>query len=129
MKPVGVAVVGAGYWGPNLVRNFRALPQFDLTWVCDLSLDRALHVIGPRSTVRATDSLEDVLADPEVAAAAVATPAATHADIVLACLDAGKHVLVEKPLAASVAEGSSVAVLLLGHVLFKRLETGFADYA
>jgi predicted dehydrogenase len=105
-----MAVVGAGYWGPNLVRNLRALPEFDLAWVCDLSRERALEAIGPRSTVQATDALEDVLADPEIDAVAVATPAATHAEVVLACLDAGKHVLVEKPLAASVAEGEKLVV-------------------
>jgi predicted dehydrogenase len=110
LKPLGVAVVGAGYWGPNLVRNFRNLPEFDLAWVCDLSRERALAAIGPRSTVRATDALEDVLADPEIDAVAVATPAATHAEVVLACLDAGKHVLVEKPLAASVAEAEKLVV-------------------
>jgi predicted dehydrogenase len=108
LKPLGVAVVGAGYWGPNLVRNFRNLPEFDLAWVCDLSQERALAAIGPRSTVRATDVLEDVLADPDIDAVAVATPAATHAEVVLACLDAGKHVLVEKPLAASVAEAEKL---------------------
>jgi predicted dehydrogenase len=108
LKPLGVAVVGAGYWGPNLVRNLRALPEFDLAWVCDLSRERALQAIGPRSTVRATDALEDVLGDPDIDAVAVATPAATHAEVVLACLDAGKHVLVEKPLAASVAEGEKL---------------------
>jgi predicted dehydrogenase len=108
LKPLGVAVVGAGYWGPNLVRNFRALPEFDLAWVCDVSRERAVRAIGPRSTVRPTDALEDVLADPEIDAVAVATPAATHAEVVLACLDAGKHVLVEKPLAASVAEGEKL---------------------
>jgi len=110
MKPLGVAVVGAGYWGPNLVRNLRALPEFDLAWVCDLARERALQVIGPRSTVRATDALEDVLADPQIDAVAVATPAATHAEVVLACLDAGKHVLVEKPLATSVAEGEKLVL-------------------
>jgi predicted dehydrogenase len=108
LKPLGVAVVGAGYWGPNLVRNLRALPDFDLAWVCDLSRERAVQVIGPRSTVQATDTLEDVLADSEIDAVAVATPAATHAEVVLACLDAGKHVLVEKPLAASVAEAEKL---------------------
>ncbi len=108
LKPLGVAVVGAGYWGPNLVRNFRALPEFDLSWVCDLSPERARHAIGPRSTIRATDALEDVLSDPAIDAVAVATPAGTHAEVVLACLDAGKHVLVEKPLAASVAEGEKL---------------------
>ena len=108
MRPLGVAVVGAGYWGPNLVRNFRALPAFDLAWVCDLSRERAEQAIGPRSTVRVTDALEDVLADPDIDAVAVATPAGTHTEVVLACLDAGKHVLVEKPLAASVAEGEKL---------------------
>jgi predicted dehydrogenase len=108
LKPLGVAVVGAGYWGPNLVRNFRALPTFDLAWVCDLSRERALQAIGPRSTVRATDSLDDVLGDPEIDAVAVATPAGTHTEVVLACLDAGKHVLVEKPLATSVAEAEKL---------------------
>jgi predicted dehydrogenase len=108
LKPLGVAVVGAGYWGPNLVRNFRNLPEFDLAWVCDLSRELAIAAIGPRSTVRATDVLEDVLTDPEIDAVAVATPAATHAEVVLACLDAGKHVLVEKPLAASVAEAEKL---------------------
>jgi predicted dehydrogenase len=108
LKPLGVAVVGAGYWGPNLVRNFRALPAFDLAWVCDLSRERALQAIGPRSTVRATDTLDDVLADPEIDAVAVATPAGTHTEVVLACLDAGKHVLVEKPLATSVAEAEKL---------------------
>jgi predicted dehydrogenase len=110
LKPLGVAVVGAGYWGPNLVRNLRVLPEFDLAWVCDLSRERAQEVVGPRSTVRATDALEDVLSDPEIAAVAVATPAATHAEVVLACLEAGKHVLVEKPLAASVAEGEKLVL-------------------
>ena len=108
MKPLGVAVVGAGYWGPNLVRNFRALPEFDLAWVCDLSYELAVRAIGPRSTVLATDALEDVLTDPAVDAVAVATPAGTHAEVVLACLEAGKHVLVEKPLAASAAEGEKL---------------------
>jgi predicted dehydrogenase len=108
LKPLGVAVVGAGYWGPNLVRNFRALPAFDLAWVCDLSSERALQAIGPRSTVRATGSLDDVLGDPEIDAVAVATPAGTHTEVVLACLDAGKHVLVEKPLATSVAEAEKL---------------------
>ncbi len=105
MRPVGVAVVGAGYWGPNLVRNFQACPTTDLLWVCDLDKRRAQRAVGPRSTVRVTDVLDDVLSDPQVEAVAVATPAGTHGAVALACMEAGKHVLVEKPLAASVAEG------------------------
>jgi len=102
---VGVAVVGAGYWGPNLVRNVQATSPFQLVWLCDVDLDRARAVLGRYSTVRATDSLAEVLEDPEVQAVAVATPAATHLEVALAALDAGKHVLVEKPLAASYADG------------------------
>lgn len=104
-EPLGVAVVGAGYWGPNLVRNFQASDRFRLRWLCDLDVDRAQRVLGGYSTVQATADYEAVLADPSVAAVAVATPAGTHLDIALAALRAGKHVLVEKPLAATYADG------------------------
>jgi predicted dehydrogenase len=105
MPPVGLAVIGAGYWGPNLVRSALATPEFSLQWLCDFDIDRARRVLGPRSTVASTSSFEEVLADPEVAAVAIATPAATHFDLVRAALEAGKHVLVEKPLTSTVAEG------------------------
>jgi predicted dehydrogenase len=105
---IGVAVVGAGYWGPNLVRNFGGSEQFDLRWVCDLDEGRARKVLGPYSTVRVTTSLDEVLDDPAVAAVAIATPAATHGVIGVACLEAGRHVMIEKPLAASVAEGEKL---------------------
>ncbi|MFE9477007.1 Gfo/Idh/MocA family protein [Streptomyces spororaveus] len=103
--PLGVAVVGAGYWGPNLVRNFQSSDQFRLRWLCDLNVDRARQVLGAYSTVQATGDYEAVLADPEVDAVAVATPAGTHLDVALAALRAGKHVLVEKPLAATYEDG------------------------
>jgi predicted dehydrogenase len=108
VKPVGVAVVGAGYWGPNLVRNFGSHGACELRWVCDLDIDQARRAVGRYSTVRTTDSLDDVLDDPCVEAVAVATPAATHLEVALACLDAGKHLLVEKPLAASAADAQRV---------------------
>ena len=104
-EPLGVAVVGAGYWGPNLVRNFQASERFRLRWLCDLDVDRAQRVLGGYSTVQATGDYAAVLADPTVDAVAVATPAGTHLDIALAALRAGKHVLVEKPLAATYADG------------------------
>jgi predicted dehydrogenase len=122
-KSVGVAVVGAGYWGPNLVRNLSTHEACDLRWVCDISKERALRAVGRYSTIRATESLEMVLDDPAVEAVAVATPPATHTAVALRCLDAGKHVLIEKPLARSVAEGEllvaraahSSLVLMLDH--------------
>jgi predicted dehydrogenase len=104
-EPIGVAVIGAGYWGPNLVRNFQAAAQFRLRAVCDLDLARAQRVLGRYSTVPATADLRAVLEDPAIAAVAIATPAGTHLDVALAALRAGKHVLVEKPLAATVADG------------------------
>lgn len=94
-----VAVVGAGYWGPNLVRNFRGSAHWDLVAVCDLDAARAQKVIGPRSTVEVETSLDALLRRDDIDAVAIATPARTHAPIALAALAAGKHVLVEKPLA------------------------------
>jgi predicted dehydrogenase len=97
-----VAVIGAGYWGPNLVRNFRAAADWDLVAVCDLDADRAARVIGPRSTVEVETSVERLLARTDLDAVAIATPARTHSPIAVAALRAGKHVLVEKPLADTV---------------------------
>lgn len=108
MKPVGVAVVGAGYWGPNLVRNFRATPAAKLRWVCDLDADRARSVVGDQSAVEVTSALEEVLDDAAVDAVALATPAATHHELGMACLKADKHLLVEKPLTQDLASGAAL---------------------
>ena len=104
-EPIGVAVIGAGYWGPNLVRNFQSSSSFRLRTLCDLDETRARTVLGAYSTVHATDDLGSVLADPAVEAVAIATPAGSHLEVAMAALKAGKHVLVEKPLAATYAEG------------------------
>jgi predicted dehydrogenase len=109
--PIGLAIVGAGYWGPNLVRTALATPAFRLEWLCDLQVERARAVCGPYTTVRATSSYDEILADPGVSAIAIATPAATHFDLVRSALEAGKHVMVEKPLTPSAAEGEKLAAL------------------
>ncbi|WP_109209661.1 MULTISPECIES: Gfo/Idh/MocA family oxidoreductase [Microbacterium] len=96
---LNVAVIGAGYWGPNLARNFRASSEWNLAAICDLDLERARRVGDSVGGVPITASLDEVLHDPMVDAVAIATPARTHHPIVLAALDAGKHVIVEKPLA------------------------------
>jgi predicted dehydrogenase len=101
---LGIAVVGAGYWGPNLVRNFRNCAEWDLAAVCDLDEARARKVVGRRSTVDVETSLDRLLARDDVDAIAIATPARTHSAIAMAALAAGKHVLVEKPLADSRCE-------------------------
>jgi predicted dehydrogenase len=107
-RPLGVAVVGAGYWGPNLVRNFQASSMFRLNWLCDLDEARARHVLGSYSTVRTTARLSDVLNDDGTDCLAVATPPGTHHDVATAAIEAGKHVLIEKPLAATYAEGRAM---------------------
>lgn len=105
MDSVGVAVVGAGYWGPNLIRNFAAHPETSLRWVCDADLDRARHAVSALPTVRTTADISDVLADDDVRGVAIATPPGSHGRLLAACVEAGKDVLVEKPLASSLEEG------------------------
>jgi predicted dehydrogenase len=103
-----MAVIGAGYWGPNLVRNISLSPVAELKWVCDLDVSRAARTIGRRTDVGITADVKEVLADPAVDAVAIATPSGTHLGLGLAALEAGKHVLIEKPLAASVQEGEQL---------------------
>jgi predicted dehydrogenase len=110
-SPIGLAVIGAGYWGPNLVRAALAVPGLRLKWLCDLDEERARAVLGYHTTLRATSCYDHVLDDPAVAAVAIATPAATHFEMVSAALAAGKHVLVEKPLTASAAEAGKLIEL------------------
>lgn len=96
---LNVAVVGAGYWGPNLARNFRASQDWNLAAICDLDTERAQRVADSVGGVPVMANLDDVLADAGIDAVAIATPARTHHAIVLKALEAGKHVIVEKPLA------------------------------
>jgi len=104
-SPVGIAVVGAGYWGPNLARNAHRSEQTRLVAVVDHNPAAADRLARGYAGVSATTDLDTVLADPRVDAVAVATPAASHHAVASAAIAAGKHVLVEKPLAASYAEG------------------------
>jgi len=106
---VGVAVIGAGYWGPNLIRNFLNCPDTWLWTVCDLDVARARHVVGRRASIEVTDRYDEVLADERVEAVAIATPANTHLPLALAAIEAGKHILVEKPLALSSADARTIA--------------------
>ncbi len=108
---LGVAVVGTGYWGPNLVRNFASVPEMDLRWVCDLDRSRADGVVGRYSRIGTTDRLDEILDDPAVDAVAIATPAATHSGLIERCLQAGRHVLVEKPLALRAADAERLVAI------------------
>jgi predicted dehydrogenase len=108
MDAVGLGVIGVGYWGPNLVRNALAHPEVELRWVCDLDLERADRLASGLTGVHSTTDLDLVLGDPAVDGVAIATPAATHTTIAKAALAAGKHILVEKPLARSVEDGLEI---------------------
>src|SRR5215216_3295702 len=103
-KRLRVAVLGLGYWGPNLVRNLQELPEAHVVSVCDLKRE-ALDSIGRRyPAVRRTTRFEDVLGDARIDAVAIATPVSSHYGLARQALEAGKHVFVEKPLAASSEE-------------------------
>ncbi len=101
-------MVGLGYWGPNLVRNIAANPNFELIALCDSSPARLQRFSGTYSGARPFESVETLLkvASPDLVV--VATPVATHHHISLAALRAGCHILVEKPLASSVAEAEEI---------------------
>ena len=96
---IGIAVVGYGYWGPNLVRNFWETPGARLVSVCDLQTERLAGVQSRYPAVEITANFSDVLNDPRVDAVAIATPVSSHFDLALRALQAGKHVFVEKPIA------------------------------
>jgi predicted dehydrogenase len=95
---IRVGVIGCGYWGPNLVRNFTETQGCQVAYVSDLRSERLALVKGRYPTVETTTDYRDMLADPKVDAVAIATPTSTHFELALQALEAGKHLLVEKPL-------------------------------
>jgi predicted dehydrogenase len=122
---VRVGVVGLGYWGPNLARNFAALPGAELAWLCDArpEVRERYGVLFPHA--RLTGELDDLLADPALDAVVLATPVPTHAALSVRVLTAGKHCFVEKPLAQSTEDAEEAVeaaraagrILMVGHLL------------
>lgn len=124
MAVIQVAVFGAGHWGPNLIRNFHNHQASDVAWVVDRDESR-LALTGSRyPEIQVTADVDRALADPKVDAVVVATPTTTHYALASAALRAGKHVLVEKPIATRVEEAEELCelaerggrVLMVGHV-------------
>lgn len=121
---IGVAVIGAGHWGPNLIRNFDSAASSRVVWVVDRDADRRAQVAERFPLARVGADAAEAFADPEVDAVVVATPTSTHYELVRAALDAGKHVLVEKPITTDPAEGEALCemaeaaglTLMVGHV-------------
>jgi predicted dehydrogenase len=120
-----IGVVGLGYWGPNLARNFDRLPGAELRWICDQSQEARERFAPTFPNARVSGELDELLADPELDAVVIATHVPSHAPLALRALAAGKHCFVEKPLAYSVAEADQVVaaareaqrVLMVGHLL------------
>jgi predicted dehydrogenase len=109
-RTVRVGVVGAGYWGPNLIRNFAALPDVALAMICDLDPKR-LQAVGEQHPDAALTTNNQDLLDSDLDAIAIATPVKTHYRLVKQALLAGKHVLVEKPLTANVRQAAELVAL------------------
>ena len=124
-KPVRVAVAGLGYWGPNLARNFDRLPGAELRWLCDGDGGARERATAAFPDTRVTGHFDELLADPELDAVAIATPVTTHAALAQRVLAAGRHCFVEKPLAQNSADAEQLVeaadaagrVLMVGHLL------------
>lgn len=120
---VTVAVIGYGYWGPNLVRNYQDLPDAQVKYVCDRDMDRAGKASRRYPSMKVVDDPMAVFNDPTVDAVVIATPISTHYPLAKKALDAGKHVFVEKPLASSSGEAELLVeaaerrglTLMVGH--------------
>jgi predicted dehydrogenase len=118
-----LALVGYGYWGPNLLRNYMELPGAWVQWVCDSRPDALAKAHSRYPAVAGTTDYQDVLADPKVEAIVIATPISTHFPLAKTALLAGKHVFVEKPLTGSTAEALELVhlaakqglTLMVGH--------------
>jgi predicted dehydrogenase len=119
------AVVGVGNWGKNLVRNFATIPRSRIKYVCDLNRELLAGVAKQFPTVKPTCELSEVISDPEVQAVVIATKAPSHYSIAIQCLEAGKHVYVEKPLSLNTRDcldlvdlaGRKGLNLMVGHLL------------
>lgn len=120
---IGIGVIGYGYWGPNLVRNFAELPGAQLRGVADLDPRKLDSVARRFPAIRTTTSFEELIRDPDVDAIVVATPVRTHYEIGLAALEAGKHLWVEKPATETAAQAAKLAEVADRHRL-----TMFVDH-
>lgn len=105
---INLAQIGVGYWGPNLLRNLVSNPNCTVSKVCDLSEERQNFVKSLYPSVSVTDKIGDVVFDEGIDAIVIATPVFTHYDLAIKCLKAGKHILVEKPMASTSKEVETI---------------------
>lgn len=104
MRMLNVAVIGCGYWGPNLVRNFNSLSECEVTTVCDANKNRLAHMKKLYPHLETTTEVEEIFLNKNIDAVAIATPVSCHYELAKKSLQAGKHTFIEKPMASSVAE-------------------------
>jgi predicted dehydrogenase len=104
MNKLNLGVVGCGYWGPNLVRNFRSLRQCSIKYVCDSDPNRLARMAELYPEVKGASNIEQLLEDESLNAIAIAVPVGLHFEIAQKSLLAGKHTFIEKPMAASTAQ-------------------------
>jgi predicted dehydrogenase len=122
-KPINVAVVGCGYWGPNLIRNFSALPECKVRYVCDKDEKRLAHMKQLYPSVEPTKDFEKIVGDKEVDAVVVATPVHLHYELAKKALQAGMHTFVEKPMTQTSEQSNELVqiaakkklTLMVGH--------------
>lgn len=107
-EPLRAAIVGLGYWGPNLLRNFATSERWNVGWIVDTDDKRRERMQRLYPNARASSALDDALADPSIDLIAIATPPPTHHAMATRAIAAGKNVLVEKPLAETVADARAL---------------------
>jgi predicted dehydrogenase len=122
MTQIGVGVIGCGYWGPKLIRNFHELADTNVVMVADFDRDRLNRIKQTFPAIELTTDFHDLLDSASVDAVVIATPVSTHYDLARAALNAGKHVMVEKPITASSAEAEDL--LSVARSLDRRLMVG-----
>ncbi|MFT4048551.1 MAG: Gfo/Idh/MocA family oxidoreductase [Solirubrobacterales bacterium] len=120
-----IGIVGLGYWGPNLARNFAALADAEVRWLCDGNAAALERQKAGHPSARLTGDINELLSDPELDAIVIAAPVPLHAELGIAALEAGKHVFIEKPLAQTYEDAERVVaaadasgrIAMVGHLL------------
>lgn len=120
---IKIGVIGCGYWGPNLIRNFHQIDRSEMVMAADLDQDRLKYIESLYPSVRTTTDYRDIINNPGIDAIAIATPVNTHKKIAIEAMEQGKHVFVEKPMASSVADAEAMidlsesngCCLMVGH--------------
>ena len=121
---VNIGIIGCGHWGPNYIRTFNEIPNCNVFWCCDIDTKKLENIKQKFPEIDVSTRYDDILEDKRVDAVVIATPASTHYEITKACLLAGKHVLVEKPMTTNIEQAQRLAevvektqkVLLVGHI-------------